>query len=117
MSHRTDPMFYEFDVRENKTGKVNRARIFCWWSGDHSIAERKQMCDCQLAGFFNTPLESYQTWEHYRQYGPSNNGIHGRQSEYLKHHSCNHKPSRKYTVTAAYLPGGDVIDLEEQAAA
>ena len=117
MSHRTDPMFYEFDIREDKTGTVKRARIFAWWSGEHSITERQQMCDCQLAAFFNTPFDSYQTWAHYMQYGPSNNGIHGRQSEYLKHHTCDHKPSRKFTATTAYLPSGETVELIERQAA
>jgi hypothetical protein len=110
-------MYYEFDIRENKTGKVTRARIFAWWSGEHSIAERQRMCDCQLGAFFNMKPEDFNTWENYMRSGPGGVQLANRQLEYLKHHDCNHKPSRKYTVTAAYLPSGETIELVEKAAA
>jgi hypothetical protein len=111
MSQRTDPMYYEFDIRENKTKEVVRTRIFCWWTGEHSIAERRRMCDCQLGAFFDTPIERAQTWADFLRYGPSNNHVHEKQLRYLEGHTCDHKPSRKYTVTNAYLPGGDVIEV------
>lgn len=117
MPRRTDPMFYEFDIRENKTKKVHRARVFCWWTGEHSIRSLHAMCDCQLGAFFSMKPEDFNTWENYMKHGPGGGQMAQRQYDYLKHHGCTHKPSRKYTVIAAYLPGGDVIDLEEKAAA
>lgn len=111
MPRRNDPMYYEFDIRENKTKEVHRVRIFCWWTGEHSIAERQQMCDCQLGAFFSMRPEDFNTWEGYLKYGPGAGQLSSRQSEYLKLHPCNHKPSRKYTATRAYIPSGDVVDI------
>lgn len=111
MSQRNDPMYYEFDIRENKTDEVHRARIFCWWSGEHSIAERRQMCDCQLGALFSMKPEDFHTWANYSRSGPGGGQLASRQYQYLKEHTCDHKPSRKYTATRAYLPGGDAIDI------
>lgn len=109
-------MYYEFDIQERKNGEVQRARMFCWWSGDASIAGLRGMCDCQLGGFFHAALKNmFPTWEqlrHSTSTSNANNAFTYAQNAWLKQHKCDHiGPSRKYIVLQAITPDGAVIDL------
>jgi hypothetical protein len=118
MSQRLDPMYYEFDIQDLKSGEVQRARMFCWLSGDASIAGLRAMCDCQLGGFFIAASKNiFPTWEHFRHgtgSGNANNAfVHG-QHMWLKQHQCKcASPSKKYAVRRAITPDGGVIELSD----
>jgi hypothetical protein len=116
MSQRTDPMFYEFDVQEMKSGDVQRARMFCWWSGDVSAAGLRSMCDCQLGGFYLAAQKNrFPTWEQFRHgtdSGNANNAFVYSQNDWLKQNKCEHRgPSKRYAVLRAVTPDGAVIEL------
>lgn len=110
MPKRDDHQYYEFDIREMKTGEVKRVPIFAYWSGEASIAERRRMCDCQLGAFFTARPEDLNTLELFYK-GSTTNVITLTQNAYLTQHKCNHKPSKKYVAERAYLTDGEVIEI------
>jgi hypothetical protein len=118
MSQRLDPMYYEFDVRELKSGHTHRARMFCWWSGEASIAGLRAMCDCQLGGFFIAASKNmFPTWEQFRSHtrsGNANNAFTHGQHDWREKHECTcGTPSKKYAVLRAIMADGSVIELDE----
>lgn len=106
MVDRNEPMFYDIEIEEIATKETNRAQVACWWSGDASANGFKQMCDCQLAGFFNArPTVSQQgvSW--------SNAWLLG-QAQFLKTKKCSHEqPSQRFRAVTAHLPSGQTIQL------
>lgn len=107
---RTDPMFYEFDIQEVATGEVKRVPIFCYWTGDASVAGLQKMCDCQLAPFFTVPAEDLNSWPDYMK-GRRTLFYWQKQFDYLKAHACTHTHSAKYRVLAAYPPNADAVKI------
>lgn len=116
MSQRTDPMYYEFDVQDLKSRNTHRARMFCWWSGDVSIAGLRGMCDCQLGGFFLAASKNmFPTWEQFRhgtESGNANNAFTYAQNDWRRQNKCDcSKPSHRYVAVQAITPDGAVIDI------
>jgi hypothetical protein len=109
MPQRTDAQFYEFDIEERKTGEVKRVPIFAYWSGEHSIAERRRMCDCQLGSFFDAHPADLNTLEKFNK-GSTTNFFPGAQYRYLNGHKCDHRPSGKFQVLRAHV-SGDVVEI------
>lgn len=106
MVDRNEPMFYDIDIEEIATKETNRAQVACWWSGDASLNGLRQMCDCQLGGFFNArPTVSQQgvSWSNAFAIG---------QAQYLKAKKCTHsEPSKKFRAVSAHLPSGATIQI------
>jgi hypothetical protein len=116
MPHRTDPMFYDLEVEEIKTGKVKRSQVACWWSGIHSIHGLHAMCDCQLAGYFGAESRMVQDGD--GQYRESwSNAFSAAQQNYLKANTCKHGPAKRFRPVRAILPSGETVELVEKAAA
>lgn len=115
MSHRTDPMYYDLEIQEIKTGKKNTAQVACWWSGDHSIRHIHGMCDCQLAGYYFAQPTPYR--ENGVEKVSWSNAFTIAQNNYLKANACKHGPAKKFRPLLVTLPGGETIELTEKAAA
>lgn len=109
MTDRTDPMFYEFEIRERKTGQLERVPVHCWWSGSGSEEGLRAMCDCQLGAYFDTSKKLRER-NHSRPLTDWGNWFSNAQFEYLQQHQCNHKPSKRFEVLQAFV-GGDVIAI------
>lgn len=116
MSHRTDPMYYDLEVEEIKTGNVKCSQVGAWWTGSHSIQGLHAMCDCQLAGYFGA--ESRLVKEPGGKECVSWMNSHTiAQQDYLKAHACKHGPAKRFRPVRAILPSGEVVELAQQAAA
>lgn len=116
MSHRIDPMFYDLEVEEIKTGKVNRSQVGAWWTGSHSIQGLHAMCDCQLAGYFGA--ESILVREPGGKERVSWMNAHTiAQQNYLKARACKHDSAKTFRPVRAILPSGEMIELIQEAAA
>jgi hypothetical protein len=116
MSHRTDPMFYDLEVEEIETGKVQRSQVGAWWSRSHSIQGLDAMCDCQLAGYFYAHPRKVRESDG-REITSWANAFSVAQQDYLKDHGCNHGAAKKFRPARAILPSGEVIDLSKNLAA
>lgn len=109
MTKRFDPMFYDVEIR-NADGQENKSQVGAWWSGDASANGLRQMCDCQLAGYFHAKpsgqpnkLTGRPTW---------NQAFTRAQHNYLQASPCSHdKPSKKFEAVRAHLPGGEVVEI------
>lgn len=110
-TERTDPMFYNIEIEEVATGKRATSEVACYWSGDQSATGYRQMCDCQLAGWFHAKphvaknLDGSETKYWSGAYDAAQYG-------YLKANHCAHEPSAKFAARRAVLASGDVIELQ-----
>jgi hypothetical protein len=116
MSHRTDPMFYDLEVEEIKTGKVSCSQVGAWWTGHHSIGGLHAMCDCQLAVYFYAESKLVMEPDGKKRVSWSNAHTIAQQN-YLKVNSCEHGRAKKFRPVRAVLPSGEVVQLKQKAAA
>jgi hypothetical protein len=116
MSHRTDPAYYDVEIEEIKTGKVNRSQVGCWWTGVHSSKGLHGMCDCQLAGYFHAESRMIRDFDGQDRVSWAN-AFATAQQNYLKTSACKHGPAKKFRPVRAILPSGEVVELSEKIAA
>lgn len=116
MPHRTDPMFYDLEVEEIKTGMVKRSQVGAWWSGDHSIQGLHSMCDCQLAGYFGAKSFEVRDADGQKRISWTNSWS-AAQQDYLRTTACKHGPAKKFRPVCAILPNGENVELISKAAA